>query len=221
MFIAPAAGGEKIVTPATKPRYDDWREIPKPSKKPLIPQRTKSKGIVKGPKTMPAVPAQEFDGETLFNTPDTEQSTIMDRHLKDVTKVQPAAVSPKEDETPYVLELYELEAENAKKLVIPFDGNESDISIPVQRALQQKIKDVMNENPSYRIQIQAFAAPFGTGQSSDRRLALTRALALRDLVMTADIAASHIDVRALGQQTDVRPLDRADIYFYAPGSAPD
>lgn len=69
----------------------------------------------------------------------------------------------------------------------------------------------------WRVQIRAYATPYGTGLSSDRRIALNRALSLRTALITRGVLASRIDVLAEGLQSDnSKPGDRIDIYLYGP-----
>jgi len=62
-----------------------------------------------------------------------------------------------------------------------------------------------------RIELQAFAGDAGSVTSTQRRISLKRALAVRQVLLEQGIVAERMDVRALGGATGNTPLDRVDI----------
>lgn len=78
-------------------------------------------------------------------------------------------------------------------------------------SVNSNILTLMKDNPALRVYIRAFASPVDTSQSSDRRIALSRALAVRSFLIDQGVEARRIDVRALGAQSDQGPADRVDL----------
>jgi hypothetical protein len=62
-----------------------------------------------------------------------------------------------------------------------------------------------------RIAIQAYATPDKTGETSDRRISLARALEIKGFLEAAGIDPGRIDVMPLGNQPDAKAADRVDI----------
>jgi outer membrane protein OmpA-like peptidoglycan-associated protein len=66
-----------------------------------------------------------------------------------------------------------------------------------------------------RVQLQGFGGERGDKSSDARRIALKRALAIRQLLIDNGVPANRIDVRAMGGVTDGGEPDRVDIYVRA------
>lgn len=66
-----------------------------------------------------------------------------------------------------------------------------------------------------RVQLDAFGGRPGDKSSEARRLALRRALGIRQLLIEAGVPASRIDVRAMGGITDHGAPDRVDVFVRA------
>jgi outer membrane protein OmpA-like peptidoglycan-associated protein len=69
----------------------------------------------------------------------------------------------------------------------------------------------LDAEPDRRIQLRAYASSEGTSASDARRLALSRALAVRAFLIENNVRSTRIDVRALGDKAESGPLDRIDI----------
>ncbi len=69
----------------------------------------------------------------------------------------------------------------------------------------------LEQQPSKRVQLLAFAAGSGGGASKARRLSLSRALAVRAFLIDKGVRSTRMDVRALGSKTGDGPADRVDI----------
>lgn len=65
--------------------------------------------------------------------------------------------------------------------------------------------------PKFRLEIRAFAEGTAETASQSRRLSLSRALAVRQILIEAGVRSTRIDVRALGNQTQASPADHADV----------
>lgn len=67
---------------------------------------------------------------------------------------------------------------------------------------------------SGRLEIDAYAGPPHDASSNARRLALRRALSVRQELIANGVTAERIQVRALGGTSDSGPPDRVDIKLY-------
>ena len=199
--------------------------VPMPSKKPKLTEKssTQRPGIVKGPKTMPAVPAKGFESKVLFENEKGEiEGAILKRHIDNTKKTEESDVEEKiipSDEVDSRLDIYELAGGKAKKITIPYAPGFSDIKTDISTALENEAQVILSAHPDWRVQIQAFATPFDQGQSSDRRMSLNRALSIRDILLKQGLEPRRIDVRALGMQTEDKTKDRVDIIFLSPGTS--
>jgi len=177
----------------------------------------KSRGVVKGPKTMPAAPSEAVDIETTY-ADENKKGAVLERHLnqqedqnQDNKKANPPTSQRKR-------QLAELQNGN-QRLTLPFKSAQTELTTVQNVSLDYNVIGFISENPDWRIQIQSFATPQDTGISSDRRIALSRALAIRDYLLENKIEPEQIDIRALGAETDVTPVDRVDILLLKPGAA--
>jgi outer membrane protein OmpA-like peptidoglycan-associated protein len=62
-----------------------------------------------------------------------------------------------------------------------------------------------------RIQLQAYGGPRNDKSSDSRRLSLKRAIAIRQILISAGVPGTKIDVRAMGG-ADAGPPDRVDVF---------
>ncbi len=97
-------------------------------------------------------------------------------------------------------------------LTLTFAGASADLNIDTQQKLDAIIRQMIDA-PAMRLQLRSYAAgPDGT-KSDARRLSLSRALSVREFLMSHGIDSTRVDVRALGSETDTQPLDRVDAVF--------
>jgi outer membrane protein OmpA-like peptidoglycan-associated protein len=113
----------------------------------------------------------------------------------------------------------------------PTTGNESltkrsvilfakDAPDPAQTALGQ-LKFLASDlnaamvSPNARIELEAFGGAKGDKGSDAHRLALKRALSIRQVLIDAGVAPDRIDVHANGGVDDTGPADRVDVYVKA------
>ncbi len=99
---------------------------------------------------------------------------------------------------------------------VAFPAALNELNDDIAEALDGRILPLLDDNPHWRIQIQAFASPPDNGLSSARRASLSRALSIRSWLLDQGIEARRMDVRALGMQTDRDPVDRVDLVFFDP-----
>ena len=69
----------------------------------------------------------------------------------------------------------------------------------------------MTKNNQARLVIYAYAAGTGARGNNARRLSLSRALAVRRHLMAKGIAGTRTEIRALGDRTKLKPIDRVDL----------
>ncbi len=62
-----------------------------------------------------------------------------------------------------------------------------------------------------RLQVMAYAGGENLSTSKTRRMSLSRALAVRSLLIVNGVRSTQIDIRALGSKTDEKPLNRVDL----------
>lgn len=99
-----------------------------------------------------------------------------------------------------------------------FDGHNEDIPNAQKELLGEKVDDILDQRPAWRIQINSYAQSPDQTDSGARRLSLSRALALRSYLLSKSIPASRIDIKALGNDTDKQPVNRTEFVFYDPNS---
>lgn len=78
------------------------------------------------------------------------------------------------------------------------------------RAALAPVLEALRGDANARLQIQAYATGGDDQGGQARRLSLSRALAVRGHLIEQGIAATRMDVRALGRTGD-QPADRVDI----------
>lgn len=99
---------------------------------------------------------------------------------------------------------------------VPFAEGLTDIDAKIIAEIEARILPILNQNPAWKLQIQAFASPVKDGASSARKASLTRALAVRTYLLGKGIDATRMDVRALGAESDRDPMDRVDLIVFDP-----
>jgi outer membrane protein OmpA-like peptidoglycan-associated protein len=74
-----------------------------------------------------------------------------------------------------------------------------------------KLANVLSANPDVRIALTAYADNTGSTPRDARKLSLTRALAVRDYLVSKGIAESRVDIHAEGSNTASGYIDRVDV----------
>ena len=101
-------------------------------------------------------------------------------------------------------------------ITLPFNEGDTELDGDVRTNLADNILPLLKQNPSWRLQIQAFASTTEDQLGNARRTSLSRGLAVRTYLLDQGIEARRMDVRALGMQTDREPADRVDFVFFDP-----
>lgn len=95
-------------------------------------------------------------------------------------------------------------------LSISFEGRSADLPSGVKDQLQ-RIADQLNAEDTLRAQVKAYAGSATGSASSARRLSLSRALAVRSILIDFGVRSTRIDVRALGDRNEGGAPDRVDV----------
>jgi outer membrane protein OmpA-like peptidoglycan-associated protein len=172
-------------------------------------------------------PEPEPEPEVLIAVPETEVAAAatatveadddvfaeIDDLLSDATEPQdvavpePAMTMDGTDVAVVSTENAEMSAEDVRILFQPNDDSLTAEDESVLRGLAGRL----DAEPDQRIQLRAYASSEGTSASDARRLALSRALAVRAFLIENNVRSTRIDVRALGDKAESGPLDRIDI----------
>ncbi len=94
---------------------------------------------------------------------------------------------------------------------LEFSGASADLAADQKNVIDSSIIPRLKEDDSRRLQILSFASPAKEGQSSARRISLSRGLAIRSYLLEKGVQPSRIDIRALGDNTKEKPMDRVDL----------
>ena len=234
-MVRPDTKTGNIIEPKKSVRPDIVR--PPVMQKPIIEPPLKKvdapkESAIKGPKTMPALPAVSVDRQITFNGDEDNGPTIFERQQKSLKAKQnenpPSEVKekeieafvprPKDTKNPSI---FDDSNQSALKKVIPFEKGQIALSSDTTNSLAAGVvKELDDEDKKeWRVQIKSFATPYGTGISSDKRVALSRALSLRSSLIAQGVSANKIDVLAEGLGSENgKSEDKIDLYLYAPPS---
>jgi outer membrane protein OmpA-like peptidoglycan-associated protein len=95
-------------------------------------------------------------------------------------------------------------------LAIPFDRDGARLPDNVKTTLSQ-LADRLASDATLQIQILAYADGDEDNASKARRLSLSRALAVRSILIDQGVRSTRIEVRALGNKVPEGPPDRVDV----------
>lgn len=195
-------------------RQDISSPSPSPLKKTV--KKVTSEGVVKGPKTMPANKKKQVETEVIFKSDKPPAPTNILERVKSPEPVpQVPPLKTKEDiarmKERLPLPTFVGLPDGSKKLAMLYLETQSDIKETQINTLEQLIVPSLEGNKSARLIIEAYASSQDDGLNSARRLALSRALAIRSYLLSRKIEASRIDVRALGSESNIQPLDRVEL----------
>jgi len=73
------------------------------------------------------------------------------------------------------------------------------------------LADGVRDKADFRLQLLAFAGADGLSASKARRMSLSRALSIRSFLIENGVRSTRIDVRALGNKTSEKPINRVDV----------
>lgn len=118
-------------------------------------------------------------------------------------KQQSAAATP--TQTPASTNAEEVTA----ALTIPFAAGLTDIDVSSQ-GIVKDLAGRMTSDKTLRVQLMAYATDPEKNTSKARRLALDRAIGIRNMLIEGGVERTRIEVRALGDQGEGGNLDRVD-----------
>lgn len=110
------------------------------------------------------------------------------------------------------LEPQDIDVPTLADLTLEFDGASSDLNAPTRQKLVNIIPHLKQQGER-RLAVHAYASGEDGSKSSARRISLSRALAVRAFLMDNGVQPTRVDVRALGLETDRKPLERVDLVF--------
>lgn len=100
--------------------------------------------------------------------------------------------------------------EPGRAMRVEFDSAASKVPAGATDQLKE-LAAGLKENTKLRVQLMAYAGGESLSAGKARRLSLSRALSVRSFLIENDIRSTRIDVRALGNKTTEKPLNRVDI----------
>lgn len=145
---------------------------------------------------------QNLNQDVSFITVDieTESTKQEDAEIIDVS----ASTVPIEQEAT-------IEPDTEKNIILQFQQAELDINDNAKAIVDNVILPKLQNNSLQRLEVLSYAEAIDDTTSSARRASLARALALRSYLMTKKIESQRIDIRALGDETDILPKDRIEL----------
>ncbi len=181
-------------------------------------QKATSQGIVKGPKTMPAIKKQGVESEVLFAPEVKKPSNLLDRVQQTFSKKKKVVEIAPEDKilkptTNYDRPKFNVMADGNRKLNLIFAPTDMILGNDNGYAVQELILPLLKENQSMRLRLESFASPQEESITGDRRVSLARVMSMRQYLINNGIEASRFDVRSLGADTQTQPMDRIEIYL--------
>ncbi len=184
---------------------------------PTAPEAPEQTGIVTGPKTMPAAPATEVlaaPEEILPATPEEEvieDGALMERFVEEQPAPEPEITIP-EGTVPSGFKATP-EGENMHQKLMVFEKGTTDFSAVDITFLREELAPFLKASPDVKIEALGFASPLESEANSENRIALSRVMSLRSVLINEGVAPDQLNIRALGSKTDKTPLDRIDIYL--------
>ncbi len=100
--------------------------------------------------------------------------------------------------------------EPGRAMRVEFAAAQSKVPADVKPRLEE-LAAGLKDRPGLRVQILAYAGGDDLSAGKARRLSLSRALSVRSFLIEKEIRSTRIDVRALGNKTTEKPLNRVDI----------
>ncbi len=215
----PAAEINRPVIKKTEPQKTPAPEAPEPQppaptnaevvEQPERPE--KPQGVVKGPKTMPAAPATDVTAEiTEDKESPVEDGALMERHNVEQQKQQ-----TEEDikDVPLPGSFKAVPDQEMTQRLMVFEKGKTELSAEEISFLQKELAAFLKANPGVQLDIVGFASADPFEPSGDKRVALSRVMAIRSILMNEGVSPEQLNLRAMGAKTDKTPVDRVDLYL--------
>ncbi|HIJ43096.1 MAG: OmpA family protein [Rhodospirillales bacterium] len=97
-----------------------------------------------------------------------------------------------------------------KALYVEFKPTASKLPAKAKERLKA-LAEGLKKDRNLRLQLRAYAGGKSVSSSRARRLSLSRALSVRTFMIENGIRSTRIDVRALGNKTEDKPVNRVDV----------
>ncbi len=102
------------------------------------------------------------------------------------------------------------EIKPGRAIRVEFGATESKLPAAAKDALTS-LATAIKDDANLRLQLMAYAGGDGLSASKARRLSLSRALSVRSFLIEKGIRSTRVDVRALGNKTTDKPINRVDV----------
>lgn len=162
--------------------------------------------VITKPKPVPAKKVKQTD------PPSTPRIKPAPKTIKRTISAPPANLSVKKNLAKQQAALPPSSAPNetAKKLRITFAEDQTKLPASAEKLLISMAAN-MKGTVNQRLQLMAYAGGASLTSSVARRISLSRALAIRSFLIENGVRSTRIDVRALGNKTTEKPLNRVDL----------
>ena len=97
---------------------------------------------------------------------------------------------------------------NSNKILVSFNPEDKELQEKAVLKLN-KIVRIMNLNKNQRLELTAYSSEGSASKA--RRMSLMRALTIRSFLIKRGISSNKLNVKALGNNTVMGPVDRVDI----------
>ena len=129
---------------------------------------------------------------------------------KIVERAAPASSKAKTSATEIAKLTSEYQLKPGRALRIVF--NDTDTRVPkTEKTKILSLANAVRGKENLRLQVLAYAGGQNLSNSKTRRMSLSRALAVRSLLIVNGVRSTQIDIRALGNKTDEKPFNRVDL----------
>ena len=157
--------------------------------------------IEKAPPAVPPTPNEKIIDKSL-------EEHIAEPDLKKIATTTPAPVGTPAVKAPVVPAVPEVKPQ---LISMEYKPTISDIQADQKTIVDTNVLPKLKAEASSRLQILSYASASKDGQSSARRISLARGLSLRGYLLEKGVEPGRIDIRALGDNTEEKPLDRIDL----------
>lgn len=207
---------DALPLPGSQPR-ERGAPAAMPSPRPVVPPVTASARPMVAPQAAPSqvAPAQAAPSTQQVALPIVTPPAATPSAPEPVTPAVTAAPPP----PPVSASSTTRAAETPAGMRLTFDPAATDLSTASIDAIKRFVGTAPNAD-SVSYNVLAYAAGKADDASVARRLALSRALAVRSALVAEGIPSSRIYVRALGTQAGGGPADRVDISLLGANATP-
>ena len=180
--------------------------------------RKKNKNILPQQPFIQSAPVASVDQGTNFNTITRVPPKPKKQSLKTAPvaksgniKISPNLLYKKENsavsKAVSIKELKEVKR-NSNKILVSFNPEDKELQEKAVLKLN-KIVRIMNLNKNQRLELTAYSSEDSASEA--RRMSLMRALTIRSFLIKRGISSNKLNVKALGNNTGMGPVDRVDI----------